>query len=56
MTASEEVGSSAVESEESVEVLVQDDDTPTGDDIIQIPTTQEIVQEVGGVSGRGKWI
>ena len=55
VTASEEVGSSAVESEESVEVLVQDDDTPTEDDIIQIPTTQEIVQEVGGVSGRGKW-
>ena len=44
VTTSEEVTSSAVENEdeEGVEVLVQDD---TGD-MLQIPATQEIVQEV----------
>ena len=54
MTTSEEVGSSAVESEESVEVLVQDEATPTGEEMLQMPTTEEVVEEVGGVSeGRG---
>ena len=46
VTTSEEVTSSAVGNEEEeeggVEVLVQDD----AGDILQIPTTQEIVQEV----------
>ena len=46
VTTSEEVTSSTVGAgEEGVEVLVQDD---TGD-MLQMPATQEIVQEVGGV-------
>ena len=49
VTTSEEVMSSAaVEPEESVQVLVQDD---IGD-IVTMPATQEIVQEVGGVRSR----
>ena len=42
---SEDVPSSGVEGEESVEVLVTDDPG----DVVPLPATQEIVQEVGEV-------
>lgn len=42
---SEDVPSAGVEGEESVEVLVTDD---TGD-VVTLPATQEIIQEVGEV-------
>ena len=43
---SEDVPSAGVEGEESVEVLVTDD----AGDVVTLPATQEIIQEVGEVS------